>query len=316
MAKIGFIGLGNMGGPMAVNLIGAGHEVIGFDRAPAALDALRAAGGSAADSAAACASAAEAVITMLPAGAHVREVWLGADGLVPTLANRGGSPPLLIDSSTIDVETAREVAAAASAAGIDAVDAPVSGGVGGAKAGTLTFMVGGPDAAFARAQPLLAAMGRRIIHAGGPGAGQAAKICNNMILGISMLAVSEAFVLAERLGLDRAETLRHRHDLVGRLLVADQLLPRAGSGSVRTLQPQLRRRVRHRAHAEGPRPVAGRRRSHRRRHPTRRPRRRALPRAGGGRRGRARFFRGLRVAAGTTARNNLAVDPSRHSWLV
>jgi 3-hydroxyisobutyrate dehydrogenase len=202
MATIGFIGLGNMGVPMAASLLRAGHHVTGFDVATAALDALRAAGGSAADSAAACARDAETVVTMLPAGTHVREVWLGAGGLVSTLAGRDGSPALLIDSSTIDVETARDVAAAASAAGIDAVDAPVSGGVGGAKAGTLTFMVGGPDAAFVRAQPVLEAMGKRIIHAGGPGAGQAAKICNNMILGISMLAVSEAFVLAERLGLD------------------------------------------------------------------------------------------------------------------
>jgi len=202
MAKIGFIGLGNMGGPMAANLVRAGHEVAGFDLAAAALNTLRAAGGSPAASATDCATGAEAIITMLPAGHQVRDIWLGADGLVAVAGRMAGARPLLIDCSTIDVETAREVAAAAAATGLDAVDAPVSGGVGGAAAGTLTFMVGGPDAAFARARPVLEAMGKRIVHAGGPGAGQAAKICNNMILGISMLAVSEAFVLAERLGLD------------------------------------------------------------------------------------------------------------------
>jgi 3-hydroxyisobutyrate dehydrogenase len=142
---------------------------------------------------------AEAVITMLPAGTHVREVYAGERGVLAAL---DGATPLLIDSSTIDVATARHVAAAAEAAGSTMLDAPVSGGVGGAKAGTLTFMVGGTEAGFAAAYPLLKAMGRTIVHTGGPGAGQAAKICNNMILGISMIGVSEAFVLAERLGLD------------------------------------------------------------------------------------------------------------------
>jgi 3-hydroxyisobutyrate dehydrogenase len=138
------------------------------------------------------------VVTMLPAGAHVRSVYLGDGGIV------GAAKPgaLLIDCSTIDVETARAVATAVRDAGFDMVDAPVSGGVGGAAAATLTFMVGGTEAAFARAEPILSCMGKAVIHAGGSGTGQAAKICNNMILGISMIAVSEAFVLAERLGLD------------------------------------------------------------------------------------------------------------------
>ncbi|BBF93220.1 3-hydroxyisobutyrate dehydrogenase [Blastochloris tepida] len=198
MANIGFIGLGNMGGPMAANLLKAGHRVTGYDPVPAAVERFTAAGGVAAAKAADVAAGAEVIITMLPAGRHVREVYLGPGGVIAAAAPGA----LLIDSSTIDVETARAVAASAEAAGLAVLDAPVSGGVGGATAGTLTFMVGGPDAAFARAEPILQAMGKTIVHAGGPGTGQAAKICNNMILGISMVAVSEAFVLAERLGLD------------------------------------------------------------------------------------------------------------------
>jgi len=196
MATIGFIGLGNMGGPMAANLVKSGHAVAGFDLAESALAAAAEAGVVIADSADAAVAEVDAVVTMLPAGSHVRAAYL--DGILDAAADGA----LLIDSSTIDVATAREVAAAADARGFAMVDAPVSGGVAAAAAGTLTFMVGGSDAAFGRAEPLLAAMGKTIVHAGGAGTGQAAKICNNMMLGIHMISVSEAFVLAEKLGLE------------------------------------------------------------------------------------------------------------------
>ncbi|GAB4179575.1 MAG: 3-hydroxyisobutyrate dehydrogenase [Thalassobaculales bacterium] len=196
MATIAFIGLGNMGGPMARNLVKAQHRVIGFDLSPASVAAAAAGGVTAAATAAEAVKGADVVVTMLPAGQHVRAVY-GAD-----VIGNAKAGALLIDSSTIDVESARAVAAQAAQAGLLMVDAPVSGGVGGAEAGTLTFMVGGSDAAFAAAEPILRAMGKTIVHAGGPGNGQAAKICNNMILGISMIAVSEAFTLAEKLGLD------------------------------------------------------------------------------------------------------------------
>lgn len=202
MTAIGFIGLGNMGAPMAANLVKAGHHVTGFDLVSKAVERLAATGGSAAASAAAAATAGEIVITMLPAGPQVRSVYLGEDGLLA----HARKDALLIDCSTIDVETARAVAGAAAEAGFDMLDAPVSGGVVGAEAATLTFMVGGQDAVFARAQPILTAMGRTIVHTGPSGNGQAAKICNNMMLGVSMIAVCEAFSLAERLGLD-AQTL-------------------------------------------------------------------------------------------------------------
>jgi len=202
MATIGFIGLGNMGAPMAANLVKAGHRVTGFDLVSEAVERLAVKGGSAAASAAAAAGAGEIVITMLPAGPQVRSVYLGEDGVLAH-ARKGA---LLIDCSTIDVETARVVAAAAAEAGFDMLDAPVSGGVAGAEAATLTFMVGGEDAIFSRARPILEAMGRIIVHAGPAGNGQAAKICNNMMLGVSMIAVCEAFSLAERLGLE-AQTL-------------------------------------------------------------------------------------------------------------
>jgi 3-hydroxyisobutyrate dehydrogenase len=192
--RIGFIGLGNMGGPMAANLVKAGHAVAGFDLSAAALDAARASGATVAASAGEAASGAEAVFTMLPAGRHVLAVW---GELIP-IATAGA---LFVDCSTIDVESARAAHALAAAAGLASVDAPVSGGVGGATAATLTFMAGGEPDAFARAETLLQSMGRKIVHCGGGGAGQAAKICNNMILGVSMAAVCEAFVLAERLGL-------------------------------------------------------------------------------------------------------------------
>ncbi|MBA5776654.1 3-hydroxyisobutyrate dehydrogenase [Stappia sp. F7233] len=198
MATIGFIGLGNMGGPMAANLVKAGHTVYGLDLSDAARAAFADAGGNPVEGIAEAVSQSDVVISMLPAGAHVRKVYTGEDGILENA--RPGT--LLIDSSTIDVESARAVASAAEAADMVMVDAPVSGGVGGATAGTLTFMVGGTDAGFAAARPYLEVMGKTIVHAGGAGNGQAAKICNNMILGISMIAVSEAFVLAERLGLD------------------------------------------------------------------------------------------------------------------
>jgi 3-hydroxyisobutyrate dehydrogenase len=198
MARIGFIGLGNMGLPMAQNLLKAGHSVTGLDISKAQVDKLTAAGGRAAGGVTEAASGVDIVISMLPTGAQVREVYLGDNGVIAS-ATPG---TLLIDSSTIDVETARAVASAAQAKGLAMLDAPVSGGVGGAQGATLTFMVGGPDDAFEKARPVLEAMGRTIVHAGGSSNGQAAKICNNMILGVSMIAVSEAFVLAEKLGLD------------------------------------------------------------------------------------------------------------------
>ncbi len=198
MTKIGFIGVGNMGGPMAKNLVNAGHEVKAFDLSQAALDAAVTAGAAAATSIADAASGVEVVISMLPAGQHVRSVYLDEGGIVGAAA----AGTLFIDSSTIDVDNARAVAKAAGEAGFEMIDAPVSGGVGGAEAGTLTFMCGGSEDAFATAKPLLDVMGKTIVLAGPSGNGQVAKICNNMILGASMIAVAEAFVMAEKLGLD------------------------------------------------------------------------------------------------------------------
>ena len=189
--KIGFIGLGNMGGPMAANLAKAGHAVTGFDLAAPMPEGVQAAA-----SAAGAAAGAEVVITMLPNGDILRRV---ADEVIPAM--RSGA--VLCDCSTVDVESARAVAEQAAAAGIGALDAPVSGGVGGAAAGTLTFMVGGSAEAFATAEPLFAVMGQKAVHCGAAGAGQAAKICNNMILGVTMIATCEAFALADKLGLDR-----------------------------------------------------------------------------------------------------------------
>lgn len=199
MARIGFIGLGNMGGPMAANLLKAGHTVSGIDLDEAALARFAEAGGHRAASIVEVAGEADGIVTMLPAGSHVRSIYLGDEGIVA----QARPDTILIDCSTIDVETARLVAGRAEQAGIAMVDAPVSGGVGGAEAGTLTFMVGGSDAAFEMAKPFLDVMGKTVVHAGGAGNGQAAKICNNMVLGISMIAVSEAFNLADKLGLDR-----------------------------------------------------------------------------------------------------------------
>jgi 3-hydroxyisobutyrate dehydrogenase len=199
MATIGFIGLGNMGGPMAANLVKAGHTVTGYDLSAAALDALAKAGGKTAASAADAVKGASIVITMLPAGEHVRDVYLHQGGLIEATAT---DKPLLIDCSTIDVETARTVTATAETAGLAMLDAPVSGGTVGAQNGTLTFMVGGTEDAFTRGKSVLEAMGKNIFHAGGPGAGQAVKICNNMMLAINMVGVSEGFLLAQKLGLD------------------------------------------------------------------------------------------------------------------
>jgi 3-hydroxyisobutyrate dehydrogenase len=198
MTQIGFIGLGNMGYPMAQNLIKAGHAVTGFDIDSAAAERLIAVAGKVASAIDVVCSGAEVVITMLPSGKEVREVYLGSGGVLASAPDGA----LLIDCSTIDVESARAVAAAARVNELRMIDAPVSGGVAGAEAATLTFMVGGSDIAFEKAKPILAAMGKTIVHAGNSGAGQAAKICNNMILGVSMIAVCESFNLAEKLGLD------------------------------------------------------------------------------------------------------------------
>ena len=202
MTAIGFIGLGNMGGPMARNLVKAGHALKVFDVVPAAVAALAQAGATAAANMGDAASGVDIVITMLPAGPEVRAVYLDRGGVLA----RAGADARLIDCSTIDVETARAVAKAAADQGRAMIDAPVSGGVGGAEAGTLTFMVGGPDAAFARAKPVLEKMGKTIVHAGPAGNGQAAKICNNMLLAIAMIGTCEAFGLADKLGL-KAQTL-------------------------------------------------------------------------------------------------------------
>jgi 3-hydroxyisobutyrate dehydrogenase len=199
MARIGFIGLGNMGRPMMCNLVNAGHDATAFDLSARAVGAAVGARARPAESAGGAVAGAEAVVTVLPAGPQVREVYLGEAGLLAQAA----PDTLFIDCSTIDVASARVVHEAATAAKQLFVDAPMSGGVAGAEGARLTFMVGGSEDAFMRARPFLEAMGKTIIHAGGPGAGQAAKICNNMILGISMIAVCEAFALADGLGLER-----------------------------------------------------------------------------------------------------------------
>ena len=198
MSKIAFIGLGNMGLPMAKNLVAAGHDVTGYDLSDAAKAGLQESGGKVADTIAAAVADAEIIVSMLPAGKHVTAVYTESDGVIAN-ATEGA---LLIDSSTIDVDTARAVSAEAEAAGLAMVDAPVSGGVGGAAAGMLTFMVGGTDEAYQAAKPVLDVMGQNIFHAGGSGNGQVAKICNNMLLGISMIGTAEAFMLGEKLGLD------------------------------------------------------------------------------------------------------------------
>jgi len=200
---IGFIGLGNMGGPMALNLLKAGHALSVFDLSAAAVAHLVEAGASAAASPLEIAGRdVQVIITMLPAAAHVKRVYLGEEGMLAKVR----SDVLLIDSSTIDPFSAREVAKAALEHGNPMLDAPVSGGTGGATAGTLTFMAGGSDADFQRAQPILAAMGKNIVHCGGSGNGQVAKVANNMLLGISMIGAAEAMALGVSLGMD-AKTL-------------------------------------------------------------------------------------------------------------
>jgi 3-hydroxyisobutyrate dehydrogenase len=191
---IAFIGLGNMGGPMAANLVKAGHSVTGFDLSPASCDQAKSDGVSIAGSTLDAVRDAEIVVTMLPAGKHVVSVWTD---ILPSV--KEGT--LLIDCSTIDVDSARKAHGLAAERGLQSLDAPVSGGVGGAKGATLTFMAGGAKEAFDRAEPILSRMGKKVVHCGEAGAGQAAKICNNMILGISMIGVAEAFVLGEKLGL-------------------------------------------------------------------------------------------------------------------
>ncbi len=196
--KIAFIGLGHMGGPMARNLLNAGHSLTVFDVVQGHVDALSAAGAAAAVSAKSAAADAELVITMLPSSPHVRSVYLGADGILAGVP--AGVP--LVDSSTIDPHTSRDIAAAAGQRGNPMADAPVSGGTGGAQAATLTFMVGAEPALFDRIKPVLAQMGKNIVHCGGTGTGQVAKICNNMVLGISMVGVAEAMNLGVALGID------------------------------------------------------------------------------------------------------------------
>jgi 3-hydroxyisobutyrate dehydrogenase len=198
MSTIAFIGLGNMGGPMARNLLKARQQVHAYDVSAAAIKPIVDEGAKGAATALEAVREADTVITMLPAGSHVRSVYLDDSGILKAV----GKGTLLVDCSTIDIDSARAVHTAADKAGFDFLDAPVSGGVGGAEAATLAFMCGGSDAAFTRAKPILEKMGKRIVHAGGPGAGQAAKICNNMLLAISMIGTCEAFALGEKLGLE------------------------------------------------------------------------------------------------------------------
>ncbi|MDR0215382.1 MAG: 3-hydroxyisobutyrate dehydrogenase [Comamonas sp.] len=199
--QIAFIGLGNMGAPMAINLVKAGHSVKAFDLSADALARVKAEGGQIAGSAQDAVQGAEVVISMLPASQHVEGLYLGKDGVSGLLASIAKGA-LIIDSSTIAAATSQKVAQAAAAAGLGFIDAPVSGGTGGAIAGTLTFMVGGTDTDLERARPLLEKMGKNIFHAGGVGAGQTAKICNNMLLGILMIGTSEAIALGVANGLD------------------------------------------------------------------------------------------------------------------
>jgi len=198
MSKVAFIGLGNMGSGMARNILKAGHDLVVFDLNEQTVADIVAEGAVGASSASDAIEGADAVITMLPAGKHVKSVYLGDEGLIA----KASASTVMMDCSTIDVASAREVVSAAAAAGIKMVDAPVSGGVAAAAAGTLTFMVGGEEAAYDAAQPYLDAMGANLVHAGAAGAGQAAKICNNMMLAIQMISVCEGFSLAEKLGLD------------------------------------------------------------------------------------------------------------------
>ncbi|WP_227368166.1 3-hydroxyisobutyrate dehydrogenase [Halomonas sp. M20] len=201
--QIAFIGLGNMGTPMAINLVNAGHEVVVFDLVESAIQTLKTAGAKSGASAAEAARGAEVIVSMLPAGAHVKGLYLGQQDQ-PGLLDALDGKPLIVDASTIAPEDARLVAEAARERGLSYLDAPVSGGVGGAKAGTLTFIVGGHEAGFEQAKPVLEAMGKNVFHAGGSGAGQVAKICNNMLLSILMSGTAEALSLGVKNGLDPA----------------------------------------------------------------------------------------------------------------
>ena len=260
MARIGFIGLGNMGGGMAANLAKKGHGVRAFDLSADALQRAEAAGCEAVGSAAEAAADAQAIVTMLPAGTHVEQVYADAVfGAAPDAA-------ILIDCSTIDVATAKRVAEAARTAGLEAVDAPVSGGIAAAAAGTLTFMVGGADAAFDRARPILADMGKAVIHAGANGAGQTAKICNNMILGATMAATCEAFGLAKALGLDAQAFYDIASVSSGQSWSMTSYCPVAERRSGQPRRPRLSWRLRGGADAEGPAPGDSGRRCQRRGH--------------------------------------------------
>ena len=227
MARIAFIGVGNMGLPMVRNLLAAGHEVRVYDVSPDALAEAVRAGATEAVSLADAVTGAEMVVTMVPEGRHVRAVYLG-DGGNDGIIGHAPREALLADCSTIDIATAREVAARASESGYEMIDAPVSGGVTGAEAGTLTFMVGGSDAGYARARPILAAMGRNVAHVGGPGHGQATKICNNMMAGIAIIAASEVFCLGEALGLDPKKLYDVLSTSTGQTRMMDQMNPVPG----------------------------------------------------------------------------------------
>ena len=227
MTRIAFIGVGNMGLPMVRNLLAAGHEVRAYDVSPEALAEAVQAGAAEATSLADAVTAAETVITMVPEGRHVRAVYLG-DGGNDGILGHAPREALLADCSTIDIATAREVAATAAESGYEMIDAPVSGGVGGAEAGTLTFMVGGTAAGFERARPVLSAMGRNIVHLGGPGHGQATKICNNMMAGIAITAASEVFCLGEALGLDPKKLYDVLSTSTGQTRMMDLMLPVPG----------------------------------------------------------------------------------------
>ena len=221
MARIGFVGLGHMGLPMAINLVKAGHSVTGFDLQAKAVDALVAAGGSKASSLEKAAQNQDFIITMLQTGKQVRQVCLGEQGLFAhTMPNA-----LYIDCSSIDVQTSREIHQHATIRHIQVIDAPVSGGVAGASAATLTFMVGGREQAFKKAKPILSAMGKKLIHTGAGGSGQAAKICNNMVLAISMIGISEAFTLAERLGLSHQKLYEVVNNSSGQCWAMSQYVP-------------------------------------------------------------------------------------------
>ena len=227
MARIAFIGIGNMGLPMLRNLLAAGHEVRAYDVSPDALAEAVEAGASEAVSLADSVTAAEMVVTMVPEGRHVRAVYLG-DGGNDGIIGHAPREALLADCSTIDMATAREVAAAAADSGYEMIDAPVSGGVAGAAAGTLTFMVGGTAVGYERAQPILGAMGRKVVHVGGPGHGQATKICNNMMVGIAMIGASEVFCLGEALGLDRKRLYDVISTSTGQTWIMDNMNPAPG----------------------------------------------------------------------------------------